>query len=724
MGHPAMMAVALLMATTSLGGCLTAYNDFADFDPDEHYRNVGVFEGSYLRGNGGAKALVSGTLVPPLYPDVHILESERPHYGPAAGLMGDESKVNIVIAVWHPDNYTAKRPVIVDAGPYYEQAGGTIEQANQSTPFLLQNMLPLGYSVAQIAVRGTGTAGGCVDLFGPDETADLDQALTWLGTQEWSNGNIAMMGVSYDGSTPWTAAGTGNPYLKTIIPISGLPDIYDLMFHNGSAETRGPMMHGPLVYWSYGFSPNMLQEPDGWLFPGLWVPGVGLGSATHRESYQDRQNLLCPDAYEGQAMGAYATAGLGRGSPASTYFAERDHRQRVLDNYKGSVFLIHGLQDWNVDPHAAIPFNQKLRDAGLEVKQWYGQWDHARPDTFCVPNVPQWAVMPCRMDYGDVMYRWFEKYLRGNTTIDTGPAIQVQDSLGVWRNADSYPPTSPDWIELKVGAQGKLGEGAQSGEVLLPTPGRGDVVVHQVVSEPFDEGLHFSGLPQLKLPFSTTGGGGHIAAWLFDLDPDDRVRAPMVLPRLRTEDMNQTEWVPAGVPVVGHAQMNLQYHAGGETQQAMVPGQRYVAQIEFEPLEVHIPEGHRLGMWIFQYHYPDRMDSATPGEVTLHLDDAALLRLPGIDLDPRTVFPVPGVRFPESTYTPEMYVPMPILPGVDAPSNGELMRIASDVASAVERSRSAQVAEAGANEAGSGVAPHASKAACSVDLGAVSCGAP
>ena len=46
-----------------------------------------------------------------------------------------------------------------------------------------------------------------------------------------------------------------------------------------------------------------------------------------------------------------------RGSEFSTYWAERNLKQRILDNYQGSVFLIHGLQDWNVDPHAAIPFN-------------------------------------------------------------------------------------------------------------------------------------------------------------------------------------------------------------------------------------------------------------------------------------------------------------------------------------------------------------------------------
>ena len=36
-------------------------------------------------------------------------------------------------------------------------------------------------------------------------------ALNELGTQDWSNGNVGMIGKSYDGSTPWEAAMYGNP---------------------------------------------------------------------------------------------------------------------------------------------------------------------------------------------------------------------------------------------------------------------------------------------------------------------------------------------------------------------------------------------------------------------------------------------------------------------------------------------------------------------------------
>ena len=45
-----------------------------------------------------------------------------------------------------------------------------------------------------------------MDLMGFAEQEGINAAVEWLATQEWSNGNVGMIGKSYDGSTPWQAA--------------------------------------------------------------------------------------------------------------------------------------------------------------------------------------------------------------------------------------------------------------------------------------------------------------------------------------------------------------------------------------------------------------------------------------------------------------------------------------------------------------------------------------
>jgi predicted acyl esterase len=682
-------AAAVLLSL--LAGCMAPVQTYYGFDADAQYRNPGVFAGNY---SIDSSVVLHGGNLTPDNPVKVRLTSDLPAYPPVAGNDLSDGEVDIVLAYWLPKNQTrvGRIPVIVDAGPYFEigthecpygdtsctpgtLVNDTIDWPQQMTPWLLQNYLPKGYAVAQVAVRGTGTAGGCMDLLGPSEQHDLDQAITWLGSQDWSNGNVGMIGVSYDGSTPWEVAAKGNPHLKTIVPISGLPDIYDLMFHNGSAETRGPIMHN-MVYWGYGFNDefpynHLPAEVPAWpselpIRPGAWppYPPYPRGEANGRKPYQDLQNLLCPEVVEGSAVAGLSSTVGGRWEE-STYWTERDHRPGVLANYEGSVFLVHGLQDWNVDPHAAIPFNVELRKAGIEVKEWYGQWDHARPDSSCAQRAPDYVTMPCRIDWAEVLGRWFDRHLKG-LDVDTGPAIQVEDSIGFWRNADSFPPAAPTWERLHLTADSLLApEGGATSTVALDPPRGGPAQVLEFKGAVLGEDLRISGMPQLTVAFKTNGQGGMLGAWLFDEDNATQARAPFWLaPDKRSPDPTERHWRPAGIPVIGHAQMNLRYYAGGEEAQTLTPGEQYIARMEFEPMEALVPKGHRLVLWLFQYAYPDHANSATPApiEVTLGGEDT-VLRLSTLDVDPKTVFPVPGVHFPEREHASRKHVAYPGFPG-------------------------------------------------------------
>ena len=93
---------------------------------------------------------------------------------------------------------------------------------------------------------------------------------------------------------------------------------------------------------------------------------------------------------------------------------------RVLENYQGSVYLIQGMHDWNVDPHMAVPTMNVLIDAGIEAKGLFGQWDHDYPDR------PQQLfersdmggrggeAFPemIRYDWMQDLLEWFEYYLQ------------------------------------------------------------------------------------------------------------------------------------------------------------------------------------------------------------------------------------------------------------------------------------------------------------------------
>ena len=138
-------------------------------------------------------------------------------------------------------------------------------------------------------------------------TTGVDAAVTWLGTQDWSNGRVAMIGKSYDGSTPWQAATFGNEHLATIVPISGLIGVMELMWKNGSSEARRS---------------NNAQR-------SIWL-------VWNRRRFERYRYTMCPDYIIGPGTGV--AAWMWGGEAAGTYWKERYFLDRVLANYEGSVY--------------------------------------------------------------------------------------------------------------------------------------------------------------------------------------------------------------------------------------------------------------------------------------------------------------------------------------------------------------------------------------------------
>ena len=141
----------------------------------------------------------------------------------------------ISLAYWRPIvPEGVKVPVIAEFGPYFQEPSvqtPTIEvPGSWLGEMIIDQILPHGYAFAQVSVTGTGRSNHCMDLMGTAEQLGNDAAVSWLGSQDWSNGNVAMIGKSYDGSTPWQAAMFGNEHLKTIVPISGLIGVKELMW--------------------------------------------------------------------------------------------------------------------------------------------------------------------------------------------------------------------------------------------------------------------------------------------------------------------------------------------------------------------------------------------------------------------------------------------------------------------------------------------------------------
>ncbi|MEM6931800.1 MAG: CocE/NonD family hydrolase, partial [Myxococcota bacterium] len=95
-----------------------------------------------------------------------------------------------------------------------------------------------GYAVMYVDVRGYFDSEGDASLFSPQEAEDFYDVIEWAGAQDWSNGNVGLMGVSYLAISQWVAAGTQPPSLKAMVPWEGQTDAFrEVLYHGGVPET-------------------------------------------------------------------------------------------------------------------------------------------------------------------------------------------------------------------------------------------------------------------------------------------------------------------------------------------------------------------------------------------------------------------------------------------------------------------------------------------------------
>ena len=355
------------------------------------------------------------------------------------------------------------------------------------------------------------------------------------------NEKVGLIGKSYDGSTPWEAAAMGSSHLKTIVPMSGLIGMHDLMWRNGSMEARGAIMHNG-VYGSFGLDGNL----------------------------EDAQNA-CEGYMEGYyaGVGAYLTgdnlAWLG-----SDYWEERHFLTRAIQNYNGSVYIIHGLQDWNVDPHMAFPVHNIMIDAGFEVKGLYGQWGHDYPDrrsgheNLNSGRGAEAFPYTLRWDWADDLLEWFNYYL-----MDKGPEprliAEVQDNMGGWRVETSYPPDDLHWIDMDMDYCSIIG-----GSDTITTTSTLTVECPE-----FEEETRIVGTPTF-----------HIEATISQLSTSGHLFVEMV------QSSNGMH--------LGHAVMDLRFHDGGKDGQVLSPGSTVIAKMEFFGMDVIVPEGDGIQLILSQ----------------------------------------------------------------------------------------------------------------------------
>lgn len=203
----------------------------------------------------------------------------------------------------------------------------------------------------------------------------------------WCNGNIAMTGKSYLGTLSIAAAVTGVNGLKTIIPQAAISSWYDYYRMNG-------VIAAPLGW--QGDDADLLTK-----------------YCRSRKCFDDREKLLAKKKVE--EMEILSNRNNGN---YNNYWQERDYLLDVA-NIKASIFIVHGINDWNVKTNQCYNLWKELKKYNILSKMILHQGEHIYIDTLSGLN------------FNHIMNKWLSYWLYDikNNILDELPDILVQSNI-------------------------------------------------------------------------------------------------------------------------------------------------------------------------------------------------------------------------------------------------------------------------------------------------------
>lgn len=99
--------------------------------------------------------------------------------------------------------------------------------------------VPKGYVCIRVDARGVGNSPGLQAPFSRQQAEDYYDAIEWAGTQDWSNGNVGLWGMSYLAITQHTVASLQPPHLKAMVALGTDADLYNEALYGGGLFGEG-----------------------------------------------------------------------------------------------------------------------------------------------------------------------------------------------------------------------------------------------------------------------------------------------------------------------------------------------------------------------------------------------------------------------------------------------------------------------------------------------------
>jgi pimeloyl-ACP methyl ester carboxylesterase len=394
---------------------------------------------------------------------------------------------------------SAKQPVILSIGPYFNHSGQTGPLGPvEDTPYdpvsggpsdrfndYIEGakVLQRGYTWVQVDLRGFGGSSGCLDWAGPGEQADVKAAVEWAAQQPFSTGKVGMYGKSYDGVTGLIGIVQQPKGLAAVVAQEPVYDLYRYLYSNRVRYVNS--LATPGLYNAIAGTPGTASDDLSYNF----------------ESFNDSARPGCP---------ALNYADQQDPNHESAYWKPRDLIAGT-DGKKTPLFLTQGLLENNTKPDGARDFWDGIKGP---KRAWFGMWDHVRGND----KDGTGRLKMGRASWFDETMRFYDRYVAGKPAsqapVENDPPVALETNDGKWRGEAVWPPkdayvlTAP----LKSGTYSDDGTNNATGDTCPPC---GEGI--WTFSPPFAHDAELAGTPRITADVDAQSGA-NLVADIYDVD--------------------------------------------------------------------------------------------------------------------------------------------------------------------------------------------------------------
>ena len=489
--------------------------------------------------------------------------------------------------IWMPAGH-GPFPAILEYLPYRKRDGTAPRDETTHRVFA-----DAGFACVRVDIAGTGDSEGLFDdEYSEQELSDGENVLTWIAEQDWCDGNIGMIGISWGGFNALQLAFRRPPSLKAVVSVASTADRYadDIHYMGGCLLSDNVNWASQMfAYLSRPADPDLRSDwREDWVKRLETLPFLASDWLKHpTRDWLWKHGSICED--------------WGR--------------------ITAPVLAITGWADAYVNTPQAL-----LENLECPKKALVGPWEHR------YPHISE--LSPA--DFHSEVIGWFDRWLKGeeNGAEDLpdyrtfmqehfNPTSQNKPRQGRWIAETIWP--SPNISEQSLYLdEGRLVDAPVSLEIKVSNPAHvgqdsgyfcpgmridnelaGDQAKDDELSTCFDlhldEPLELMGRPRLKIAFSVDQPVAQIVARLCDVSP---------------ENVSQR---------ITYRPFNLTHFQNHETPEALVPGRVYEVEFELNACAHHLRVGHVLRLALSTSYWPIVWPAAKSTTIILHSNKCALV---------------------------------------------------------------------------------------------------